>query len=129
MDPEASERVDEGLRVMPRVRRVAVVDLVGDVGERPPHLMIDSVGRQERLGVHGVEVVDAVEQRRPDPVRAQRARDRVEDDRAAQAADVDGPRRRLRVVDDLRARVTDPLCQLVRPVHRRRRDYEMLVIL
>ena len=27
----------------------------------------------------------------------------VEDDRAAQAADVDRPRRRLRVVDDLRA--------------------------
>ena len=37
------------------------------------------------------------------PVRAQRARDRVEDDRAAQAADVDGARRGLGVVDDLRA--------------------------
>ena len=36
-------------------------------------------------------------------------------DRAAKAADVDRPRRRLAVVDDLRAR--DARCQIVGPVH------------
>ena len=115
VDAEARERVDEGLGVVAGVRRVAVADLVGDVGERSAHLVVDRVGRQQRLGVHRVEVVDAVEERRLDPVRAQRAGDRVEDDRAAQAADVDGPRRRLGVVDDLRARVTDPLRRVRRP--------------
>jgi hypothetical protein len=118
MDAETGERVDEGLGVVARVRRMAVLDLVGDVRERPPHFVIDRVRRQERLGIHRVEVIDPVEQRRLDAVRAQRTRDRIEDDRAAQAADVDGPGRGFRVVDDLRARVTDPLCQLVRPVHR-----------
>ena len=32
----------------------------------PAHLVVDRVGRQERLGVHRVEVVDAVEERRLD---------------------------------------------------------------
>ena len=50
-------------------------------------------------------------------VGAQRAGDDVEDDRAAQAADVDRPRRRLGVVDDLRA--ADPGREFVRPVHAR----------
>ena len=49
------------------------------------------------------------------PAGAQRAGDDVEDDRPAQAADVDGPRRRLGVVDDLRA--ADPGREFVRPVH------------
>ena len=47
-----------------------------DVGQRPAHLAIDRVGRQERLGVHRVEVVDAVQQRRFDAVGAQRPDDR-----------------------------------------------------
>ena len=117
MDAETRERVDEGLRVVPRIGSVAVAGLVGDVRERTAHLALDRVGRQERLGVHRVEVVDPVEQRRLDAVGPEGARDGVEDDRAAQAADMDGARRRLRVVDDLRARVTDPLSELVGPVH------------
>ena len=52
--------------VVAGVRGVAVAGLVGDVGERPAHLALDRVGRQERLGVHRVEVVDAVEERRLD---------------------------------------------------------------
>ena len=103
------------LRVVARVRGVAVAGLVGDVGQRPAHLALDRVGRQERLGVHRVEVVDAVQQRRLDAVGAQRAGDDVEDDRPAQAPDVDRPRWRLRVVDDLRA--ADPGREFVRPVH------------
>ncbi len=95
-----------------------VVDLVRDVGQGSTHLLLDGVGRQQRLGIHRVEIVDPVEERRLDPVRAQRARDRVEDDGAAEATDVDGAGRRLRVVDDLRARVTDPLRQLVGPILR-----------
>ena len=82
MDAEAREDVDEDPRVVPGVGRVAVGDLVGDVGERSAHLGRDGVGRQEGLRVHRVEVVDAVQERRLDPVRAQRADDRVEDDRA-----------------------------------------------
>ena len=68
------------------VARVAVAGRVGDVGQRPAHLALDGVGRQERLGVHRVEVVDAVEERRLDAVGAQGAGDDVEDDRPAQAA-------------------------------------------
>ena len=105
--------------VVARVRRVAVAGLVGHVGQRTAHLAVDRVGRQERLGVHRVEVVDAVEERRLDAVRAQRAGDRVEDDRPAQAADVDGPGRRLRVVDDLgaasRTRVASSSAQSTSP--------------
>ena len=83
-----------------------------------PISVVDRVGRQQRLGVHRVEVVDAVEERRLDAVRAQRAGDRVEDDRPAQAPDVDRPGRRLGVVDDLRAGVTDPQREFVGPIHR-----------
>jgi hypothetical protein len=54
-------------------------------GQRPAHLALDGVGRQERLGVHRVEVVDAVEERGLEAARAQRAGDRVEDDRPAEA--------------------------------------------
>ena len=62
MDAEARERVDEDLGVVAGVRRVAVALLVGDVGQRAAHLVLDRVGRQERLGVHRVEVVDAVQE-------------------------------------------------------------------
>ena len=46
---------------------------------------------------------------------AQGADDDVEDDRAAQAPDMDRPGRRLGVVDDLRA--ADPGRELVSPIH------------
>ena len=71
---------------------------------------------QERLGVHGVHVVDAVEERRGDLPVAKRAADDVEDYRAAKAADVHRPGRRLGVVDDLRP--VNRGGQLVGPVHR-----------
>ena len=113
--PRPANVVDEGLGVVAGVRRVAVAGLVGDVGQRAPHLVVDRVGRQERLGVHRVHVVDAVEERRRQAAIAQGAGDDVEDHGAAQAADVDGAGRRLRVVDDLRS--LDRCRQLVRPVH------------
>jgi hypothetical protein len=116
-DAKPGERIDERLRVVARVRGVKFVDLIRHMSERPAHLVLDGVGRQERLCIHRVEVIDSVEQCRLDAVRAKRARDRIEDHGAAQASDVDGTRGRLRVVDDLRARVTDPLRELVRPVH------------
>ena len=116
-DAEAGEGVDEALRVVPGVRGVPVVLLVRDVGERAAHLALDGVGGQEGLGVHRVEVIDAVEQRRLVPGRAQGAGDDIEDDRPAQAPDVDRPRRRLRIVDDLRP--GDPGRQLVGPLHPR----------
>ena len=115
MDPEAGEDVDEGLGVVPRVRRVAVAHLVRDERQRAAHLVLDRIGGQERLGVHRVHVVDAVEERGRQAAIAQGAGDDVEDDGAAQAADVDRPGRRLRVVDDLRS--LDRRRQLVRPVH------------
>ena len=64
VDAEAGEDVDERLGVVAGIGRVAVADLVRDVGERATHLALDGVGRQERLGVHRVHVVDAVPQRR-----------------------------------------------------------------
>ena len=116
VDAQAGEDLDEDLGVVAGVRRVAVALLVGDVGQRTTHLGVDRVRRQEGLGIHRVHVVDAVEQGRLDAVHSQRPGDRVEDDGPAQAADVDGPGRRLRVVDDLRARVPDPLSEFVGPV-------------
>ncbi len=115
LDPETGEHVDEDPREMAGVAGVAITGRVGDVGERPAHLAIDGVGRQQRLGVHRVHVIDAIQQRRLQAVGAQSPGDDVEDDRPAQAADVDRPGRRLRVVDDLRA--ADPGRELVRPVH------------
>ena len=95
---------------------MAVVDLVGNARERAAHLALDGVGRQQRLRIHGIHVVDAVQVRRDDAVGPQCADDDIEDDRPAQAADVDGPGRRLRVVDDLGT--ADGRRQLVGPIHR-----------
>ncbi len=69
VDAESRERGDERLGMVAGVRGVAITGLVGDVRQRTAHLLLDGVGGQERLGVHRVEVVDAVEQRRLDPVR------------------------------------------------------------
>jgi len=55
---------NEDLGVVARVRGMAVADLVGHPGERTAHLALHGVGRQERLGIHRVHVVDAVQQRR-----------------------------------------------------------------
>ena len=118
VDAEPRERVDERLGVVSGVGGVAVALLVRDVGERTAHLGLDRVRGQQGLGIHRVEVVDAVQERRLDPVRAEGPRDRVEDDRPAQAADVDGAGRRLGVVDDLRTGVADPLREFVSPIHR-----------
>ena len=112
-DAEAGKRVDEGLGVVARVRGVAVAGLVGDMGQRPAHLVLDRVGGQERLGVHRIKVVDPVQQGGGGPAGAQRPGDHVEDHRPAQAADVDGARGA--VVDDLRP--DDRGGQLVRPIH------------
>ena len=67
---------------------MAVAGLIGDVCERPAHLVLDRVGRQKRLGVHRVEIIDPVEQRRIDLVRTKSARDRIKDDGAAEAPDM-----------------------------------------
>jgi hypothetical protein len=117
VDAEPGEDVDERLGVMPSVRGVAVARLVRDVGQRAAHLVVDRVRRQEGLGVHRIHVVDAVEERRLGSGAAQRADDDVEDDGTAERADVDGPRRRLAVVDDLRS--ADAGGELIRPVHAR----------
>ena len=66
MDAEPGEDVDEHAGEVARVARVAVAGRVGHVRQRAAHLALDGVGRQERLGVHRVHVVDAVEQRRLD---------------------------------------------------------------
>ena len=117
VDAEPGEHVDERLGVVAGVRRVAVAGLVRDVGQRRAHVAVDRIGRQQRLGVHRVDVVDAVEERRLEAAGAQGAGDDVEDDRPAEAADVDGAGRGLGVVDDLRA--FDARGEFVRPVHAR----------
>ena len=114
-DAQPGEDVDEDLGVVASVRGVAVRLLVRDVGERPAHRAVDGVGRQERLGVHRVHVVDAVEIGRLEAASAHRPHDDVEENGATKAADVDGPRGGLRVVDDLRA--GDAGRKLIGPVH------------
>ena len=116
LDAEAREGVDEDPREVSGVRGVAIAGRVGHVGERTAHLALDRIRRQQRLRVHRVQVVDAVQELRLEAAGAQRPGDHVEDDRPAEAADVDGPGRRLRVVDDLRS--LDTRRQLVSPVHR-----------
>ena len=61
-DAEAVEGVDEDLREVARVRRVAVAGRIRDVRKRHAHGALDGVRRQERLGVHRIEVVDPVAQ-------------------------------------------------------------------
>ena len=102
-DAEPGECLDEDAREVPGIALVAVARGIRDVGQRTAHLAIDGVRGQERLGVHRVEVVDAVQQGRLDALGPQRPDDRVEDDRPAQAPDMDRAGRRLRVVDDLGA--------------------------
>ena len=114
-DAEPREDIDEDLGVVAGVRGVAVRFLVGDLCERPAHRVGHGIGRQERLGVHRVHVVDPVEVRRLEVARAHRADDDVEENGAPEAADMDGSRRRLRVVDDLRP--ADTRRELVSPIH------------
>jgi hypothetical protein len=113
-DPKPVEGINENLGVVASVRGVAIRLLVRNVRERLAHRVGDSVRRQERLGVHRIHVVDAVEIRDLKPARPHRANDDVEENGTTQAADVDSPRRRLRVVDDLRP--ADALCEFVSPV-------------
>ena len=115
-DAKPGECIDEQLRMVAGVRRMTVAGLVRDVGQRAAHLVLDGVRGKERLGVHRIEVVDAVQELGLEAVRAQGADDHVEDDRPAQAADVDRPGRRLAVVDDLRP--ADRYGEFVGPVHR-----------
>ncbi len=116
-DAQAVERVDEHLRVMAGVRRVAITGEVGDVRERHAHVALDGVGRQQRLGIHRVEIVDAIEQGRLEPAGPQGSRDDIEDDGPTEAADMDSAGRGLGVVDDLRP--LDRCGELVSPVHAR----------
>ncbi len=115
VDAEAREHVDERLRVVACVGGVAVARLIGNVRQRHAHVAVDRIGRQQRLGVHGVEVVHAVQERGLETACPQRARDDVEDDRSAEAADMHRSRRRLGVVDDLRT--LNARRQLVGPIH------------
>ena len=105
-----------GLGVVTGIGGVAVAGLVRDGRQGRAHVAIHRVGRQERLRIHRIHVVDPVDQGRGDAVGTQRSHDHVEDDGPAEAPDVDGARRGLAVVDDLGA--GHPRRQLIRPVHR-----------
>jgi hypothetical protein len=118
-DAKAVEGVDEDAGEMPGIRGVAVAGRVRHVRERHAHRALDCIGGQQSLGVHRVEVVDAIAQLDLATGIAERAGNRVDHDRPAEAADVDRARRCLRVVDDLAApgRRRD----LVSPEHARTR--------
>ena len=94
---------------------MAIAVGIRHVGQRAAHLALDGIWAQERLGIHRVKVVHAVEERGLEPAGAQGAGDDIQDDRAAKAADVDRPRWGLGVIDDLRS--LDACRQLVSPVH------------
>ncbi len=92
MDAESVERGEVRAHEGPRVVRSGgrLVGRRGHTHEWRAHVAVDRVARQQRLVVHRVHVVDAVEESRVDTTLAQRPPDRVVDDRAAQAADMDG---------------------------------------
>ena len=115
VDAEVGEEVDEDLGVVAGIRGVAVRHLVRDVRKRDAHVAIDGIRGQQGLGIHRIEVVDAVQECRLVTGGSQGPGDHVEDHRPAQAPDVDRPRGCLGVVDDLWPR--DARGQLVRPVH------------
>ena len=100
---------------MAGVRGVAVVRRVRDMRERHAKGAFHRVTTQHGLSVHGIEVVDPVQDRRLQATIAERAGDDVEGHRAAQRTDVDGAGGCLAVADDLRAR--DARRELVSPVH------------
>ena len=68
------------------------------------HVAVDRVGRQQCLGVHGVHVVDAVQEPCLQPGAEQGPVDRIVKDDAAQRANMNRPRGRFRVVDYLGSR-------------------------
>jgi hypothetical protein len=125
-DAEPVEGLDEDAGEVPRVRGVTVARGIGNVCQRHAHRALDGVGGEQRLGVHRIEVVDAVAQLDLHARVAERAGDGVDHHRPAQAADVDGPRRGLRVVDDLAA--GGRRCELVSPEHACLADAEQRVL-
>ena len=60
-DPEALERVQEEPGEVARVRVVAVAGRIRHVSQRAAHGRLHGIGRQQGLGIHRVQVVDAVE--------------------------------------------------------------------
>ena len=100
---EAVEGVHEDPGEVPGVRVMTVTGGIGHVRQRHAHGALDGIGRQERLGIHRVEIVDAVAELHRDVRPTKRAGNGVDHHRTTQASDVNGARRRLRVVDDLRA--------------------------
>ena len=60
-----------------------------DVGQWDAHVLLDRVGRQQRLRIHRVEILDAVAELDFVTVLGNRAADRVVQHDAAQAAHVD----------------------------------------
>ena len=117
VDAEPGERLDEHAGEVAGVARVAVAGRVGDVapaGGPSRDRWRRASGAPGRPSGRGRRRRTGASSRCP-LARSARTID-VEDDRAAQAADVDRPGRRLGVVDDLRA--ADPGREFVSPVHR-----------
>ena len=90
MDAQIGERLEEERREVSGVVRVGRTIGRRDVGQRDAHVLLDRVGRQQRLRIHGVEVLDAVAELDLRAVLRDRAADRVVQHDAAQAADVNG---------------------------------------
>ena len=105
LDTERLERAEEDLaHEMAGVVGRAAAFRGRDAAQRCAHVALDGVGGQQRLRVHGVHVVHAVEKGGIDAGLPQRPIDRIVEDDPSQAADVDRARRRLRIVDDLAPR-------------------------
>ncbi len=102
LDPQALERLEEQTGEVARVVGRVAPRGGGHVREGPAHGRLDGIGRQQGLGVHGVQVLDAVTERDVQAAFRDGAADGIVEHHAAQAAHVDGARGSLGIVDDLR---------------------------
>ena len=90
MDAQVGERLEEERREMAGIVGMRRTLRRGDVGKRDAHVLLDRIGRQQRLRVHGVEILNAVAELDLRAMLRDRAPDRVVQHDAAQAAHVNG---------------------------------------
>ncbi len=90
MDAQVGKGLEEERREVARIAGMRRTRRRRHVGKRDAHVLLDRVGRQQRLRVHGVQVLDAVAELDLSAVLGHGAPDGVMQHDAAQAAHMDG---------------------------------------
>ena len=88
--PRSANVSRKSVREVARVVGMRRAGRRGHVGQRHAHVLLDRVGRQQRLRIHRVEVLDAVAELDLRAVLGDGAADGVVQHDAAQAADMNG---------------------------------------